>query len=898
MKLSHDRWYSRGGQRKLRSRAFEESSATRKIIGLSLLLALVIALMQQLADPTKYVPVFSAVGLTQTAQSAKPGGLIVNEKVTGPAGSLRATKIELPMVSDTTERARQAWLVLLKALEADSIVHLATVEFRSGQTEGISKELTSGLKNWFEETEQRLATWKPTLSTNELKIESSEVTRFNDEFASQWLAWARLYREGIHPASSALNPEIRAGLRLAIDQRLLTLIHDAEPWRPIERTSLARTLERAEESRTQMIELAKGLDQSQALRMGSLLEVPSLSKQAQEIRGTMVRLRGIPASSPAASQVNAPGWGSIQYDVIWLRPDGFSQQPICIYHLKNASPSSGWPTIRDSSSKTENGTEGIAATDVPLMEVTGFLIKRLAYSSQRGIDVAPVLVTFDAQWVSDLEAKHLVVARDAVSRSQSMKWIEPGTQTQNLDLLSEIFASDLESLRDDTVLKTLTDVRFGQSDDVNQESNRQIELNTVVQILHQIPRVSKPLKAALPTQSSIGPAQLGTLRGLVDEIRVFENPNALDDDGKPLKHFRLRVASQHEGETHYVFANHIPREWQVQAELSQPIEVEGLQLEQTVDNETHRLWFTNQPRWSWAWLPDDSKHNLSPTSSSDWNKLGRIGFDLGQAAMVHRLSKQSLTKGESEAFFSLINATDKLMRERSMDRSTTVSTPTMSIFDCLNNNPQDTFREIAVRVHVVRVTPIIVSDELDQMALEGDRYYELDGLVDIRGKPVRLKSADGKTNLDFNDDFPVTLVCKRLPSWFSPSEQDASALVSQAKLQGGDGEGDQVVESVWYPRRTIEVEGNFYRLWSYGTAQTRQAVESTSQSSEASPRFLQSGPLISISHWKDSWQASTPSQKPYPVKEMVTGVGLALLLIYIIFRVQSTGRKKRRQKAA
>jgi hypothetical protein len=290
MKLSHDRWYSRRGQKKVRSRAYEKSSAMRKIIGLSLLLALVIALMQQLSDPAKYVPAFSAVGLAQVTQSANPGGPIVNEQATSPARLRGEAKIELPMVSDSSERARQAWLVLLKTLDAESIVYLANVEFRSGQAGDKQKELTSGLKSWFEETEKRLGTWKPALSSGESRVEPNEVTRFNEEFAMQWSAWARLNRDGIHPASAALDPEIRAGLQRAIDQRLLALIHDAEPWRPIERTALARTLERAEESRTQSIELSKELNQSQALRMGRLLEVPSLSKQAQDIRGAMVRM--------------------------------------------------------------------------------------------------------------------------------------------------------------------------------------------------------------------------------------------------------------------------------------------------------------------------------------------------------------------------------------------------------------------------------------------------------------------------------------------------------------------------------------------------------------------------------------------------------------------------------
>ncbi len=898
MRLSHDRWFSRGGQRRIQGRAFEKSSATRKIIGLALMLALVIVLMQQLSDPKKYGPAFSAIGLAQTSQSANSGSRLIDSTSKNPN---RFSNLELPPISESVDRAKQVWLILLKELEAASLVHLAVSEFHPQPPESGSYKTPLGFTNWLEETERRLSTWQVRLPSGEPSTNSDNVRQFNNDFAKQWLAWAKLNRDHIRPASSALDPDTKDGLRLAIDQKLLGLIHDAEPWRPIERTSLARTLDLAYEARRQSDDLNARLSENQILRMGSLTEVPSLSKQTHDLRGTIVRLRGAPVSTPVTSQVNAPGWGSIAYDVVWLRPDGFSPQPICLYHLRDASPKTGWPKIRDKASQSSNrdeaSTEGIATDESPLVEVTGYLLKRLAYPSQRGIDVAPLLVSFDAQWVSELESKQNVFANKPISPLTHSKWIEPGAQSQNLDILSEILASDLESLRNDNIVRSIVDPSFGQTASGVLDKETEFGVTILGQLLHQLPRIARPLKTAFATAEEIGPARLSTLRGWVDEVLAFSLAKALDNDGKPINCYRLRVQSKLDSKIHYVFTNNVPRAWLSEPDLWQPIEVDGLNLNHTVDDVVHHLWLTDHPRWSWGWLDHELEDEVRPSISEDWRRLGRVGFDLGQAEMVHRLSKQSLSKAESESFYSLINATDKLSQP-APDPDSAKPAQTLSIFDCLNNNPSDTFRSMVAQVHVVRITPIVVGDELDQIALDGNRYYELDGLVDIRGRSVRLKSADGATSVDFTDDFPITLVCKRLPSWLLPSSPVLGDGLD-ASIPSGRSNSNQPLESVWYPRKTIKLEGTFYRLWSYATTETRNAIDSTSGGTgDKSRSFLQNGPLIVVRDWgPPSDLPSTPSNRSIG-REIMLGLGLAAILMYVIFRLQSTGGKKRRQKAA
>jgi hypothetical protein len=913
MRLSHNRWYSRGGQRQIQGRAFEKSSAIRKVLGLALLLVLVIMLMQQLADPKKYGPAFTAIGLAQTAQPAKAVSSHGSTHKSESHVSKATVNVEVPPISESVDRARQAWLTLLKELDADSLAYLAASELQSLISEASSDKPAQGFATWLKETEERLSAWQVHLPNAEPATDSNDVRQFNHDFAKQWSAWAKLYRDNIRPASSALDPDIRHGLQLAIDQKLLGLIHDAEPWRPMERTTLARTLDLAQEARRQSSELSVKLNANQILRMGNLAEVPSLSKQTNDLRGTIVRLRGAPVTTPVSSRVNAPGWSSIAYDVVWLRPDGFSPQPICLYHLQDASPQSGWPKIRDDalpSSRREGAkTEGIAADESPMMEVTGYLLKRIAYPSQRGIDVAPILVSFDARWVSELDAKQGVFANNSVPRRTFSKWIEPGAQSQNLEILTEILASDLELLRDDNIVRCLIDANFGKISAAVPDKETEYGVTLVEQLLHQLPRIARPLKTAFATQAEIGAAQLRTLRGWVDEVRSFSLANTPDSDGKTIKRYRLRVTSELEGKKHYVFTNQVPRLWQTLPDLWQPIEIEGLNLNHTVDNTVQHLWLADHPRWAWAWLDRELKDELRPALSEDWRRLGRVGFDLGQAEMVHQLSKQSLTKAESESFYSLINANSILSIDSSILATERIVSPTsesappapsppLSIFDCLNNDARDTFRNIVARVHVVRVTPIVVADELDQIALDGDRYYELDGLADIRGQSVRLKSVDGKTRVDFTDDFPITLVTKRLPSWLLPSAAELGDG-SDESIRSGRGDSNQPFDSVWYPRKTIELEGSFYRLWSYATTQTRNAIQSTSEGTvDKSRSFLQNGPLIVVSRWRIPADTPAPSSNRSTSREILLGLGFSAVVIYIIYRLQSSGGKKRRPKAA
>ncbi len=107
MRLSHDRWYSRDGLRQLQGRAYSQSSAFRKVVALSVLLAMVVVVMQQLSDPAKYGPAFSAIGLTQTSQPPQPVG--------SPAATFLDQKVGFPPAFDLKaetgdiDQARQAW---------------------------------------------------------------------------------------------------------------------------------------------------------------------------------------------------------------------------------------------------------------------------------------------------------------------------------------------------------------------------------------------------------------------------------------------------------------------------------------------------------------------------------------------------------------------------------------------------------------------------------------------------------------------------------------------------------------------------------------------------------------------------------------------------------------------
>jgi hypothetical protein len=604
-----------------------------------------------------------------------------------------------------------------------------------------------------------------------------------------------------------------------------------------------------------------------------------LTKQSDEYRGQLVRIIGNHVTNPIPTTQVVRGWGEFEYDVVWIRPVDGSQQPICIYSLRQ--PENGWPTIA-SSPVSESSAEGKPlvgkpldsdAEDTPLVEISGILLKRLAYPSQRGIDVAPVLIASSVRWLPDTPLDQMDFSPRKTSKFRSRRWIEPGEQAENLQLLQDIFAKDLESLLSPMLQSKLTDA--------NLPGSIEQEVPPLGRILYQLPRVSKPLAAAIATSKQIGPAQLGSFQGRVQSVKPLQIHEKASSSGEAASVFRLQIephsdidrASANEPITHIAFVNRVPNLWNAKKEVSQPVSLSGFFLDTKTDEGTTRCWFADHPDWSWRWQDESSQlsETFLPTLTDDWMHLGATGFDLSHIDFVRNLRGKSITSQESQAFYSLIDCSDRLS-----NADTRFADPALSAIDCLRDKDPPYLRRVRAKVNIVRATRILVTDEHDQAALDGESYYELDGLANLGDLSIQLKSADGKEKVLFDGEFPMTLIAKQLPGWLAPSSEESNEALA-----------------TWYPRTTVQIEGIFYRLWSFSTAQTSALGRSNSQTGSEETRLKQIGPLVAVTQWeKTSDEMPTVTDRSI-IRDLMIAVGFSAIGIYALFRWnQPTKRRK------
>ncbi len=169
----------------------------------------------------------------------------------------------------------------------------------------------------------------------------------------------------------------------------------------------------------------------------------------------------------------------------------------------------------------------------PVFEFYGMLVKRLAYPSQRGVDVAPVFVAFHVHRKSDdATIGPISVERSlmhSIHRHTHRRWIEPGEQAAHQQLLNSIFADDLEALADPQTLANL----LGH-ETVDEANGIPHELPRV---LFQLPRLTRPLHEGLDAQLPIGPSTLDKTYGWVKQIDSFKKSLS---DGTVHTFYRVR----------------------------------------------------------------------------------------------------------------------------------------------------------------------------------------------------------------------------------------------------------------------------------------------------------------------------------------------------------------------
>jgi hypothetical protein len=249
----------------------------------------------------------------------------------------------------------------------------------SNQKPDVTKS-TQAVEKWIDASEMKVQRWIELADS--IQGEGSPhamLTGFLKslhELSEQWssLSTQSPLAQGKQPWSST---KFSQSLQLGLDRHLLKDFSDNTPWKSTERLPLARLLSKG--TQTAGAFAAKEI---------SLNDIPTLSlqqlmSQTDTLRGQCFRVQGtIGLVEPPATLRLANDY-SVNYDVLWLRTDDPSGQPIQIYAPISTGQSDSAP------GKTETADRWKKDQSIT---VAGFIAKRRAYASGRGGDIAPVLI--------------------------------------------------------------------------------------------------------------------------------------------------------------------------------------------------------------------------------------------------------------------------------------------------------------------------------------------------------------------------------------------------------------------------------------------------------------------------------------------------------------------------
>ena len=401
-----ERWYSLDGQSHSRSTAYARSSGTRRVVSLIILLALVLVLIQQTSDTKKVEQVATAIGLLPNPnQGSDPQSIdsvyIEPTLVSNPDNrEWIYESIALETANQEVQINRWIWEALLKRASPSTVASLAQKFFAKTvepSQEDNSTAKLSELQSWFTDSQILLSQWSTIESQNaealfldeqakdqQAKVDESPIPRF--------IVWLNTHEElfGTGAVGGLLDKsdEMLRGLKLALDSKLLEGVFDCEPWWPKEHGTVIRTWQR--------LGLLRDLLANNQTSLASIPKVivPQIVSETHSIRGRPIRLEGTIVKLDRKQSIEKSGFGQWSYQDVWLRPNDASNQPVCV----------SVPV-----SNVDNNTKIVEGTQVV---VCGFFIKRIAYASERGAEVGPVIL---AAYVGP---------RNAKSNPPEVPWIE------------------------------------------------------------------------------------------------------------------------------------------------------------------------------------------------------------------------------------------------------------------------------------------------------------------------------------------------------------------------------------------------------------------------------------------------------------------------------------------
>ena len=873
-----ERWYSLDGQRRIHQSALQSNNGPRRLISLVVLLLLVMMMIQQVSDPKKVAKVAGAVGLipldaskSTKSDNSTPGSEDHSDSqiagaldASSPETSLEAESLGLSSSDSAVDLGSQVFEQLMRNLpplaKATLVEQLFGIADRSKTVGSNDPSSVDSIDSWLDTSKATLSRWADLTDDQSPQHTSLDSLRVAFENSSSAISEGDL---------TQVPEQLLRSLRLALDRTLLADLSDNTPWRTTERLCLARLLDRASQ-------LGKYFDESILINAVPSISIPQLLSQTDTLRGRCYRVQGTVGLIDQPSSMELADSRKLNYSVLWLRPDDLSDQPINVYI----------PESVKASDQIQPGQT---------VQVAGLIAKRRAYASQRGGEIAPVLIATcvivgdpneevqsDATRTPERVARSLSIAKSLSLSRNRLLWIPPVDRQAPLELVQQSLSKYLDKLPS-------MDTKSPSPEAFVSNPEALASLANLIKFQNQVDTVvSGGNSAMLTTTESPQPGTLAyepwlsSWNGYVVHWKACKvDPQLLPGlDWREVYALQVEMdpsplnSSSDGSMLMTVLAKDIPMLWRTGPQIRQPVVISGLGLVPIADNAVSpRSSSDKQPSmilaskvaWQLSSEKADtltSRTELTPKLSDGQAQLLRSGWDLSQLDAIEGIHGQSISNKESKAFYTLV-ATSKLSPNKNTDQvDPTQVSNSLNVMQWIRGTEatkaakkddgllkRTVGERVRARVQVRRIQRVDVRSPQHQAWLGGNHYYQLDGVADIGPSRIEVKYGKDFEPITYEREFPITLVASQLPSWILA---DPTTIGVEGLSLEDPTDLDTSSSIAWSTKIRVDVMGYAYRIWRFRTPQVSAVTQDTG---------YQQAPMMVVDHWELSKGPSLDDQK-------------------------------------
>jgi len=272
------------------------------------------------------------------------------------------------------------------------------------------------------------------------------------------------------------------------------------------------------------------------------------------------------------------------------------------------------------------------------------------------------------------------------------------------------------------------------------------------------------------------------IEGVIEETQIVPVPEKLVEFLEFTK-LQVLVIRKQNGRQTKVITFPLPQG----AQVGDRVDGAGVALQ--LDNQTNHATAVacNRPRW----FPESS-------SIVGWQLLRDAGLDISLLSNLSSRNRRPLMSEDGDAFYSMMAAAANLKNRTQIPTPTSIEPVTL-----LRGSTDLAGQWINMELETVLITRISVTEPQRQQQLGSNHYYQIDAVGDLGKVVVQIERVEGDDGppATFNNRYPVSLVIRELPAF----------LKKRKSLQDG---GDAVISEI---KMMIQVDGFFFRLWSYDT---------------------------------------------------------------------------------